>query len=157
MLAARTSSEQARKPTAFRLSSHLGRETWVTSTDALGFPGGASGKGSICQCRRHKRHRSGRPPGGGHGHPLQYSCLENPMDRGAWWATIHGVTKSGTRLSTHCTSGHPEGQGGSSLRVRPPASGSVGAVTPDQFLTHPGSQLNWMVCKDGEIWGPLSC
>ena len=34
-----------------------------------------------------------RSPGGGHGHPLQYSCLENPMDRGAWWATVHGVTK----------------------------------------------------------------
>ena len=36
---------------------------------------------------------SGRSPGGGHGHPLQYSCLENPMDRGAWWGTVHGVTK----------------------------------------------------------------
>ena len=32
-------------------------------------------------------------PGGGHGNPLQYSCLENPMDRGAWWATVHGVSK----------------------------------------------------------------
>ena len=42
---------------------------------------------------------SGRSPGGGHGNPLQYSCLENPMDRGAWWATVHGVTKSQTRLS----------------------------------------------------------
>ena len=40
----------------------------------------------------------GRPPGGGHGNPLQYSCLENSMDRGAWWATVHGVTKSWTRL-----------------------------------------------------------
>ena len=37
---------------------------------------------------------SGRSPGGGHGNPLQYSCLENPMDRGDWWATLHGVTKS---------------------------------------------------------------
>ena len=37
---------------------------------------------------------SGRSPGGGHGNPLQCSCLENPMDRGAWWATVHGVTKS---------------------------------------------------------------
>ena len=33
----------------------------------------------------------GRSPGGGNGNPLQYSCLENPVDRGAWWATIHGV------------------------------------------------------------------
>ena len=35
----------------------------------------------------------GRSPGGRHGNPLQYSCLENSMDRGAWWATVHGVTK----------------------------------------------------------------
>ena len=37
---------------------------------------------------------SGRSPGGGHGNPLQYSCLDNPMERVAWWATVHGVTKS---------------------------------------------------------------
>ena len=42
---------------------------------------------------------SGRSPGGGDGSPLQYSCLENPMDGGAWWAAVHGVTKSRTRLS----------------------------------------------------------
>ena len=41
---------------------------------------------------------SGRSPGGGHGNPLQYSCLENPMDRGALRATVPGVAKSGTRL-----------------------------------------------------------
>jgi len=35
----------------------------------------------------------GRSPGGGNGNPLQYSCLRNPMDRGAWWATVHGVAK----------------------------------------------------------------
>jgi len=38
----------------------------------------------------------GRSPGGGHGNPLQYSCLENPMDRGAWQATVYGVAKSQT-------------------------------------------------------------
>ena len=42
---------------------------------------------------------SGRSPGGGHGKPLQYSCLGNPMDRGAWWAIVNGVIKSWTRLS----------------------------------------------------------
>ena len=36
----------------------------------------------------------GRSPGGGHGKPLQYSCLDNPMDRGAWWATVDGVAES---------------------------------------------------------------
>ena len=41
----------------------------------------------------------GRSPGEGNGNPLQYFCLENPMDRGAWQATVHGVTKSQTQLS----------------------------------------------------------
>ena len=40
----------------------------------------------------------GRSPGGGHGNPLQYSCGENPMDRGAWWTTVHRVAKSWTQL-----------------------------------------------------------
>ena len=40
-----------------------------------------------------------KPDGEGNGTPLQYSCLENPMDRGAWWAAVHGVAKSRTRLS----------------------------------------------------------
>ena len=44
------------------------------------------------------RSLEGRSPGGGHGNPLQYSCLENPMDRGAWWATVHGIAKSRTQL-----------------------------------------------------------
>ena len=50
----------------------------------------------------------GRYPGGGNGNPLQYSCLENPMDRETWWATVHGVTNSQTRLSNWaCTPYHP--------------------------------------------------
>ena len=62
-----------------------------------GFPGGSDGKesiynagdlGSICGL--------GRSSGGGHGNPLQYSCLENSMDRGAWWAIVHGDAKSQT-------------------------------------------------------------
>ena len=68
-----------------------------------GFPGGsviknpsanagdAKDKGSIPG--------SGSSLGGGHANPLQYSCLENPMDRGAWWATVHGAAKSRTQLS----------------------------------------------------------
>ena len=47
----------------------------------------------------------GRSPGGGNGHPLQYSSLENPMDRGAWRATVHGVTESQTGQSTHTPKG----------------------------------------------------
>ena len=40
----------------------------------------------------------GRSPGGGHGNPPQYSCLENPVNRGTWWATVHGVAKNQTQL-----------------------------------------------------------
>ena len=58
----------------------------------LGFPGGASGKEPACQCRKPE---SGRSPGVGNGYPLQYSCLENPMDRGA---CLQEVTKSRTWL-----------------------------------------------------------
>ena len=65
-----------------------------------GFPGGTSSKEPTCQSKRLKRYRFdpwiGKIPGGGHGNPLQYSCLENPMDRGAWWATVHRVANSQT-------------------------------------------------------------
>ena len=46
---------------------------------------------------------SGRSPIRGDGNPFQYSCLKNPMDREAWWAVIHGVAKSNTRLNTHAS------------------------------------------------------
>ena len=69
------------------------------------LPRWCSGKESRCQCRRHRNVDSnpglGRSPGGGHGIPMQYSCLENSMDRGAWWATVHGIAKSWTWLSEH--------------------------------------------------------
>ena len=59
-----------------------------TRINTQGFPAGAGGKEPTCQGRRHTRHRavsrSGGSPGGGHGSPLQYPCMENPMDRGAW-------------------------------------------------------------------------
>ena len=66
----------------------------------MGFPGGSDSKASA--------HNAGDPglipglgsfPGEGNGNPLQYSCLENSMDGGAWWAAVHGVAKSWTRLS----------------------------------------------------------
>ena len=49
---------------------------------------------------------SGRSPGGGHGNTLQYSCLENPTDRGAWRATVHEVAKTQTRLKRLTTQAH---------------------------------------------------
>ena len=77
-------------------------------TSKLFTPIGTSGKESACQWRRHKRHGFNpwirKIPRIGNGNLLQYSCLENPMDRGAWQVAAHGVTKSWTRLSTyaHC-------------------------------------------------------
>ena len=66
----------------------------------LGFPGGSEGKVSACNAGDTGLIPGlGRSPGEGNGNPLQYSCLKNPMDREAWWATVHGVAKSGTRLS----------------------------------------------------------
>ena len=66
----------------------------------LGSPGGSVGKESACNAGDlGPVPGSGRSPGGGHGNPLQYSGLENPMDRGAWQATVHRVTKSWIRLS----------------------------------------------------------
>ena len=63
---------------------------------------------------------SGRSPGGGHGNPLQYCCLKNPMDRGPWWATVHRVTQSQTRLS---------------MQACMPANMYLGGVT--EFKNHP--------------------
>ena len=74
-----------------------------------GFPGGASGKESACQKKKKNLPAnagdlrdvglipgSGRSPGGGHDNPLWYSCLENPTDRGAWWAIVHRGEKGRT-------------------------------------------------------------
>jgi len=61
----------------------------------MGFPGGSDGIKSACNAGDLGLIPGlGRSPGGGHGNPLQYSCLENPMDREAWQATVHGVTES---------------------------------------------------------------
>ena len=58
------------------------------------LPGGLTDKGSACNVGdMGSIPESKRSPGEGNGSPLQYSCLENPMDRGAWWATVHGITE----------------------------------------------------------------
>ena len=65
----------------------------------MGFPGGSDGKESACNARDAGLIPGlGRSPGEGNGYPLQYSCLENPMGRGAWWAAIYGVAQSRTQL-----------------------------------------------------------
>ena len=73
---------------------------WCCVSILLGFPGGSDGEESTCNAGDLGSIPGlGRSPGGGHGNPLQYFFLENPMERGAWWATVHGVAKSWTRLS----------------------------------------------------------
>ena len=75
----------------------------------MGFPGGTVVKNSPANAgdTRDAGSTSGseRCPGERNGNPLQYSCLENAMNRGAWWATVHGVTKNQTPLNTHAL--HP--------------------------------------------------
>ena len=89
------------------LSPHL-----YTLMLLLGFPGGLVGKEPACNAGdagdMGSIPGSGRSPGGGHSNPLQYSCLENPMDRGAWWAIAHN-SQSQTRLkwlSMHASFSH---------------------------------------------------
>ena len=66
----------------------------------MDFPGGSDGKVSACNAGDlGSIPESGKAPQEGNGNPLQFSCLENSMDGGAWWATVHGVTKSQTQLS----------------------------------------------------------
>ena len=72
----------------------------MSEIGVLSFSGGLAGKESVCNAGDpDSTPGSGRYPGETNGYPLQYSCLENFMDRGAWRATVHGVPKSWTRLS----------------------------------------------------------
>ena len=86
------------------LGSTSSKNSEGTYARIQGFPGGASGKEPACQCRRHKRCGSdpwsGRSPGGGHGDPFPYSCLENPVDRRAWQATHSRITELDTTKAT---------------------------------------------------------
>ena len=69
-----------------------------------GFPSSSDGKESACNAGDTGSIPGlGRSPGEGNGNPLQYSCPKNPMERGAWWATVCGVSKSGTRLNSTFT------------------------------------------------------
>ena len=73
-----------------------GHVNWCSHCEKKGFAIGGSGKEPTCQCRSHRDmgsvSGSERSLGRGHGNPLQYSCLENPMVREAWWAIVYRVT-----------------------------------------------------------------
>ena len=80
-------------PSLLNISSHLTFS--LGNTFSSGFPGGLDGKESACSVGDQGLILgSGRSPGKGPGNQRHYSCLEHPMDRGAWQATVHGVTKS---------------------------------------------------------------
>ena len=77
-----------------------GRDIWELPIKRSGFPGGLDGKESACNVGDPGLiPRVGRFPGEGNGNPFQYSCLENPTDRGDWQVTVRGVAKSQTQLS----------------------------------------------------------
>ena len=87
---------------------HSEEMPWASAV--LGFPGGSDGKESACNAGDAGSIPGwGRSPGEGRGYPLQYACLEKSMDRGAWRATVHGITKSRTRLSSSHTHTHTHG------------------------------------------------
>ena len=70
----------------------------VNSSSSTSFPSGSVSKESVCNAGDLRSVPGwGRFPGGGHGNPLQYSCQENSIDRGAWWATVHGSQRVGPK------------------------------------------------------------
>ena len=88
-----------------RFSTYKGNYLLISELRIFMFPlidflGSSDGKESTCNLEEPDSiPGSGRSPGGGPGNPLQYSCMENPMDRGAWWPTVHRVTQSRTGLN----------------------------------------------------------
>ena len=86
--------------TKYKDASHFWLHSyWYTMQWVTDFPGGSDSKESACNSGDPRlSHMSGISPGEGNGIPFQYTCLENFMDRGAWSATVHGVTKSRTQL-----------------------------------------------------------
>ena len=98
------------------------------------FPGGSSSKEHICQRRRSKRRGSGRSPRGENGNPLQYSCQDNPMDRGAWRAIVHRVSESQTWLSNWTTTTYATHQ-----------FKSVPVWVPEKAMAPHSSTLAWKI------------
>ena len=95
------------------------------------FPGGSEVKESDCNAGDPGSiSGSGRSPGEGNGNPLQYSCLGNPMDGGAWWPTVHGVSKSWTRLSYFTSRHFPGGSDGKESACNAGDPGSIPGEDP---------------------------
>ena len=106
MLYLKKEKQKAKKKKKKKKNTEQGRPQYKLSfatngcVHTFGFPGGSVVKNSPANAGDTGDSSlipvSGSSPGGGHGNPLQYSCLENPRDRGAWWATVAGAAKSQT-------------------------------------------------------------
>ena len=104
-----------------------------------------SGKESACQCRKQERlliPASEGCPGGGNGNPLQYSCLGNPLDRGTWRATVHGVTKE-LNMTESLNNNNPETDAGQIRTIDAP------------YLHKRGTSRNWRSLWLSPIPGPI--
>ena len=101
----RSISVNHQEPLPYTEGSFTDRSVLLGISFGVGFPGGAVVKNPLANAVDARGEGSvlgsERSPVGGNGYPLQYSCLGNSMDRGAWWATVHRVTKNQTWLSTH--------------------------------------------------------
>ena len=134
-----------------------------------GFPGGSDGKASAHNIGDlGSIPRSGRSPREGNGNPLQYSCLENSMDGGAWWATVNGVAKSRTLLSDFTFFVAPEGfPDGATVKNLPADTGDTslipglgrspgkGSGNPLQYscLENPMDRGGWQATVHGVVSG----
>ena len=113
----------------------------------MGFPSSSPGKESTCNAADPGSIPGwGRSPGEGNSNPLQYSFLENPMDRGAWWATVHRVTKSQTRLSAHIPHADED--------VGRPALSCMGSVWWELKMIPPLWEIAWQFYKKLNICSP---
>ena len=84
----------------FNRHTNRKKRNWTSISHHVGFPCGSVVKNSTANSGKVGSVAGlGRFPGGGNHNPLQYSCVGNPMDRGDWWATVHGIAKSQIRLS----------------------------------------------------------
>ena len=98
---------------------------------------------------------SWRSPGGGNGNPFQYSCLENPMHRGAWWATVHGVVMSQTQLGNRAHS--PKASTGRAMAGEPRQCGHKGRGVPITVCQHcPGKPVCIFKYTYADVLFPVS-
>ena len=126
----------------------------------LGFPGGSEVKASARNAGDlGSIPGSGRSPGEGNGNPLLYSCLENPMDGGAWWATVHGVAKSRTRLSDFTSGPLEKGLEAGGLKTPPRGVWGVSQCSTTAGNFHwqedPGWEFYYLMQNgDPSLWVP---